>query len=316
MSVLVVGSINTDITSYGEALPRIGETVMGESYAMELGGKGANQAAAAARLGAKVEFVGRIGDDAFGERALRRLAEFGVSTRHSTRDAEHATGLAIIGVDAQGRNAITVIPGANMRLGAQELREGLRALERAKVLMLQLEIPVAACLEAARAARERGVIVVLDPAPAPSGPLPDALYPLIDVITPNETEAEALLGFRPGTVEEAGRAARELVARGVRAAIVTLGARGAFVSRSKAGENGEAGGFVPPLAVTPVSTVAAGDCFNAGLAVALGEGKDLMEAARFASACGALCVTKPGSAASAPRREEVEDLLARTSHDP
>jgi ribokinase len=218
MSVLVLGSINTDITSYGEALPRIGETVMGKSYAMELGGKGANQAAAAARLGAKVEFVGRIGDDAFGERALQRLAEFGVSTRHSTRDAEHATGLAIIGVDAQGRNAITVIPGANMCLGAQELREGLRALERAKVLMLQLEIPVAACLEAARAARERGVIVVLDPAPAPSAPLPDALYPLIDVITPNETEAEALLGFRPGTVEEAGRAARELVARGVRAA--------------------------------------------------------------------------------------------------
>ena len=312
MRVMVVGSINTDITSYGEVLPRLGETVMGSSYAMELGGKGANQAAAAARLGAKVEFVGRVGADLFGELALARLAEYGVSTRHSTRDAKQATGLAIIGVDARGQNAITIVPGANMRLGEEGLREAMPALERAKVLMLQLEIPLATCLAAARAARERGLIVVLDPAPAPSAPLPEALYPLIDVITPNETEAEALLGFRPGTTGEADRAARELVARGAGSAIVTLGARGAFVARSKAAGAAENEGSVAPFAVTPVSTVAAGDCFNAGLAVALGEGKSLMEAARFASACGALCVTKPGSAASAPRREEVEELLART----
>jgi ribokinase len=311
MSVAVVGSINTDIASYGETLPRIGETVMGKSYAIELGGKGANQAAAAARLGAKVEFVGRVGDDAFGELALARLAEYGVSTRYSTKDPAHASGLAIIGVDARGQNAITIVPGANMHLGEKELRQALPALERAKVLMLQLEIPIGTCLAAARAARERGVMVVLDPAPAPLQPLPAALYPLIDVITPNETEAEGLLGFRPGTAEEASRAARELVARGARAAIVTLGSRGSFAACSKSAAGAEIEGLVAPFAVKPVSTVAAGDCFNAGLAVALGEGKAVMEAARFASACGALCVTKPGSAASAPLRNEVEELLAR-----
>lgn len=311
MSVLVVGSINTDITTYGEALPRIGETVMGESYAIELGGKGANQAAAAARLGAKIAFVGRVGADPFGELALARLAEFGVSVRHSTRDPHYATGLAIIGVDAQGQNAITIVPGANMRLDQAAFREAMPALEGAKVLMLQLEIPIATCLAAALAARERGVVVVLDPAPAPSKPLPDAFYPLIDVITPNETETEALLGYLPRTGEEASRAARELVARGARAAIVTLGARGAFVAASKTAGTAEIEALVPAFAVKPVSTVAAGDCFNAGLAVALSEGKDLMTSARFASACGALCVTKPGSAASAPGRDEVEELLAR-----
>ena len=312
MSVLVVGSINTDITTYGEALPRIGETVMGQSYAIELGGKGANQAAAASRLGAKVEFVGRVGADAFGELALARLAEFGVCVRHSTRDPRHGTGIAIIGVDVMGQNAITIVPGANMSLDEAGVHEAMPALEGVKVLMLQLEIPIATCLAAARAARERGVMVVLDPAPAPSKPLPGALYPLLDVITPNETETEALLGFLPRTGEEAGRAARELVSRGTRAAIVTLGARGAFVAASKTAGGAEMEALVPPFAVTPISTVAAGDCFNAGLAVALAEGKDMMSCARFASACGALCVTKPGSAASAPRRNEVEELLART----
>ena len=250
MSVLVVGSINTDITSYGEALPRIGETVMGKSYAMELGGKGANQAAAAARLGAEVEFVGRVGDDAFGERALLRLAEFGASTTsfHKTRSTR--PGLPSSASTRRGETPLRSSRAPICALAHRSCAKGSRALERAKVLMLQLEIPVAACLEAARAARERGVIVVLDPAPAPSAPLPDALYPLIDVITPNETEAEALLGFRPGTVEEAGRAARELVAKGVRAAIVTLGARGAFVACSKARRTAKRGPR-PPLAGHP-----------------------------------------------------------------
>jgi ribokinase len=311
MSVMVLGSINTDITTYGEALPRIGETVLGESYEMELGGKGANQAAAAARLGAKVEFVGRVGVDAFGKLALDRLAEFGVSTVNSTKDENHATGIAIISVDAKGRNAITVVPGANMSLGEPELRRALPVLERAKVLMLQLEIPLATCLAAARAARDRGVIVVLDPAPAPAAPLPDELYGLIDVITPNETEAEVLLGYRPRTIEQARRAASELVARGTRAAIVSLGARGAYVAGEVAGTGIKVDALVPAFEVTPVSSVAAGDCFNAGLAVALCEGKGLIEAARFACACGALSVTKAGSAASAPRREEVQDLLGR-----
>jgi ribokinase len=303
MTIMVLGSINTDITAYGRVLPRLGETVLADRYEMELGGKGANQAAAASRLGAKVEFVGRVGTDAFGELAMARLAEFGVSTSHSTRDAGHATGIAIIGVDGQGHNAITVVSGANMRIGENELREVLPVLERSKVLMLQLEIPLATCQAAAGAARRRGVKVVFDPAPAPAIGLPADLYGLIDVITPNETEAEALLGYQPKTIEEAARAARELVVKGARGAILTLGARGAYA----AGEGGEA--FIPPFAVTPVSTVAAGDCFNAGLAVALSEGMGLIDAARFASACGALSTTKAGSAASAPTRLEVERLL-------
>ncbi|SDR55659.1 ribokinase [Rhizobiales bacterium GAS191] len=305
MAIIVLGSINTDITAYGRVLPRVGETVLGSSYEMDLGGKGANQAAAAARLGAHAEFVGRVGVDAFGEAAMERLEAFGVSTRHSTRDPAQGTGIAIINVDAEGRNAITVISGANMHIDEAQLHGALPVLGSAKVLMLQLEIPLATCKAAALEAHRLGVAVVFDPAPAPAEGLPADLYGLIDVITPNETETEALLGYQPGTVEEAARAAHELVARGTRAAVVTLGARGAYV----VGEGAE--GFVAPFAVTPVSTVAAGDCFNAGLAVALSEGKTLMEAARFASACGALCTTKAGSAASAPTRQEVELLLAR-----
>ena len=303
MTIMVLGSINTDITVYGQALPRAGETVLAERYETELGGKGANQAAAAARLGARVEFVGRVGADSFGELAMGRLREFGVSTGLSTRDAGVGTGIAIIGVDARGQNAISVVSGANMRIGEAELGPVLPAMAAAKILMLQLEIPMSTCEAAARAARRLGVKVVLDPAPAPPGGLPDELYRHVDVLTPNETEAEFLLGYEPKSLEEAARAARELVARGAGAAVLTLGARGAYV----AGQGVDA--FVPAFAVTPVSTVAAGDCFNAGLAVALAEGRPLFEAARFGAACGALSTMKTGSAASAPTREEVETLL-------
>jgi ribokinase len=304
MTIMVLGSINTDITVYGRALPRAGETLLADRYETELGGKGANQAAAAARLGAKVEFVGRVGADSFGELSMTRLRQFGVSTGLSTQDEGAGTGIAIISVDAQGQNAISVVSGANMRIDEAELEALLPALADAKLLMLQLEIPVRACHAAALAARKLGVKVVLDPAPTPPGGLPEELYGLVDVITPNETEAEFLLGYEPKSLEGAARAARELVGRGARAAILTLGARGAYV----VGEGVEA--FIPPFAVTPVSTVAAGDCFNAGLAVALAEGRPLLEAARFASACGALSTTKAGSAASAPTREEVERLLS------
>jgi ribokinase len=303
MTIMVLGSINTDITIYSSALPRPGETLFAERYETELGGKGANQAAAAARLGAKVEFVGRVGDDAFGRLARERLETYGVSTGLSTQDNATGTGIAIIGVDREGQNAISVVSGANMRIDEAELKAALPTLAAAKVLMLQLEIPLATCWAAARAAKELGVKVVLDPAPAPATGLPPELYGLIDVITPNETEAERLLGYEPRNEDEVARAARELLGRGAKAAIVTLGARGAYA----AGETAE--GFIPPFAVTPVSTVAAGDCFNAGLAVALAEGRPLLEAARFASACGALSTTKAGSAASAPTREEVERLL-------
>jgi len=235
MTVMVIGSINTDITVYGEALPRAGETLFAARYETELGGKGANQAAAAARLGAKVEFAGRVGADAFGELSAERLQAFGVSTRFLTRDPAAATGIALISVDAQGRNAISVISGANMRIGEAELEPILPALASAKVLMLQLEIPIAACRAAALAAKGLGVKVILDPAPAPPDGLPFELYGLVDVITPNETEAEALLGYEPTSFEEARRAARELVARGSGAAIVTLGARGAYAAGGGAG---------------------------------------------------------------------------------
>ena len=303
MTIMVLGSINTDITVYGPSLPRAGETLFAERYETELGGKGANQAAAAARLGARVEFVGKTGCDSFGETAMARLREFGVATAFSTTDNAAGSGIAIIAVGAKGQNAISVVSGANMRIGEAELEAVLPALADARILMMQLEIPIATCVAAARAARELGVKVVLDPAPAPPGGLPGELYGLLDVITPNETEAEFLLGYQPDSMDEAARAARELLARGARGAVVTLGARGAYV----AGEGGEA--FIPPFAVTPVSTVAAGDCFNAGLAVALAEGQSLFEAGRFASACGALSTTKAGSAISAPTREEVERLL-------
>ena len=305
VTVATCGSVNIDVTAFSERLPRPGETIHGERYTMSLGGKGANQAAAVARLGARSLFIGRTGADAFGDLARAGLREIGVDLAHLAADPAAATGIAVIAVDSRAENAIIVVGGANMRVEPADVDKARAALAGARVLLLQLEIPMATALAAAKAMRAAGGLVVFDPAPAPLGGLPADTFRLADVITPNETETEALVGIKAVTPIEAADAAGKLMALGARAAVIKMGARGVFY-RDAAGE-----GFVPPFAVTAVNTVGAGDCFNGGLAVGLARGEPLGDAVRFAAACGALATTGPGGAASAPTLAAVEKLLRR-----
>ena len=302
MSIAVFGSINIDVTAYSRRLPSPGETIHGDSYALGLGGKGANQAVAVARLGGEPGFVGRVGRDAFGGMARAELERYGVPTAAIADDDSAGTGIAIIAVDAAAQNCITVIAGANFQLGDADVSR-LAGLGDPRVLLLQLEVPLAANIAAAKMARKRGALVILDPAPAPIDPLPDELLGLVDVITPNEVECAALTGIRPASAGDARRAADVLLARGISRAVVKMGANGAFWR----GPEGE--GHVARFAVEAIDTVGAGDCFNGGLAVALAAGKPMGEAVRFASACGALSTTRRGAAAAAPTLAEVERLL-------
>lgn len=300
----VCGSVNVDIVGYVDHLPKPGETLHARRTATGLGGKGANQAAAVARLGAPVALIGRTGADAFGTLARERLARFGVGLEHLAVDPEAATGTAMIEIDAAGENTIVVAGAANMAMRPAHLDAVRALLGAAPVLLLQLEIPLPVVLAAAAAARQGGARVLLDPAPAPAGGLPDEALAAADLVTPNETETEMLVGLRPTNEAEAATAAERLLRRGVAGAIIKLGAHGVYFR----GPDGA--GFVSPFQVTAIDSVAAGDSFNGGLAVALAEGRTLGEAVRFAAACGALATTKPGASDAAPTRAEVEALLA------
>lgn len=305
MQIAVFGSINIDLTAYAERLPRPGETLHGERYALGLGGKGCNQAVAASRLGAPTALVGRIGADEFGDRALAELETLAVPTGGIFRDNASDTGIAVIGVDAAAQNCITVIGGANMAIDASDVERAAGTFRNTDILLLQMEIPLEAGLLAADLVRESGGRVILDPAPAPQGGFAPDVLARIDLVTPNETETELLTGLRPTNGEEAARAAALLRTGGAGAAVVKLGASGVYY------QDAGSEGFVEPFKVDSIDSVAAGDCFNGGLAVALAEGKPLGEAVRFAAACGALSTTKPGASASAPTRAEVEALLGR-----
>ncbi|KZL27807.1 ribokinase [Pseudovibrio sp. WM33] len=303
MSIVIVGSINVDITTRSDRLPQPGETLHGHSYAINLGGKGCNQAVAASKLGGEAKLVGRIGKDGFGDIAAQHLKDMGVSTEHVHLDENHGTGIAVIGVDANSENSITVIGGANLAVDESDLKRTSDVLESAKIMLMQLEIPVATCLSAAKKVRASGGKVIFDPAPAPVDGLPEGFLQNVDVVTPNETETEILTGFRPSNAAEAAHAANLLREQGVAAAVVKLGARGVYF------KDDESEGFVEPFKVNAIDTVAAGDCFNGGLAYALDSGKSLAEAVRFAAACGALSTTKHGAATSAPTLAEVEALM-------
>ncbi|CAO3410152.1 ribokinase [Azospirillum largimobile] len=301
--ITVFGSVNIDVCAYSDRLPRPGETVHGSGYAMGLGGKGANQAAAAARLGGQVEMVGRTGSDAFGEMARSRLAGFGVRTGHLSADPDHPTGIAVIGVESSGENCITVVGGANMAVSTDDVARAAPLLAASAILLLQLETPLAAGLAAASAVRAGGGRVILDPAPAPRHGLPAEVFRAVDAMTPNETETETLVGLRPTSPDEAAAAADRLLERGLSIAIVKMGAKGVYYRGL--GQQG----FIPPFPVTAIDTVAAGDCFNGGLAFALARGDDLAGAVRFAAACGALATTRAGAADSAPTLAEAAALL-------
>lgn len=298
--VVVFGSVNMDLVARVSRFVRPGETIIGEGFTTVPGGKGANQAVAAARLGAGVRMVGRVGQDAFGQALLSALRGQGVDTG-GVAVVPGSSGVAVIEVEAGGENRIVVIPGANGTLGAADLARLDAALDGAGVLLLQLEVPLPAVLAAARLAHARGVRVMLDPAPARD--LPAELYALTDVMTPNESETAVLVGFPVQSEEDVEKAARELLSRGVREVLIKRGSRGAFWM------NGKMAQAFPAFPVEALDTVAAGDAFNGGLAAALGEGRRMAEAIRWASATGALAVTRPGAQSSLPSRAEVLALL-------
>jgi ribokinase len=301
MRVVVFGSINMDLTTYVPRLPAPGETLFGSSFITVPGGKGFNQAVAAGRLGAETRFIGRIGADPFGQSVRQMIAGEPIDIAGLVSDADHGTGLAVISVDEQAENAIIVISGANMAIDETDVARCRRALQGAGVLLLQLETPLAASLAAAAAAREAGATVIFDPAPARV--LPAEVFQYCDVITPNETETEVLVGFRPANAAEAAQAAQKLHAQGIAKAVIKLGAQGVYFS------DPATSGFVEPFAVDAVDTVAAGDAFNGGLAAGLAEGRPFPEAIRWGAAAGALATTKSGASAAMPTRAELMRLV-------
>ena len=294
--ILVIGSSNTDMTIKSDRLPAPGETILGGKFLMGAGGKGANQAVAARRLGGDVTFVCKVGRDIFGDNAVKGYEKEGIDTSHILR-SDAPSGVALILVDAKAENSIAVAPGANGDLTPADIRNLRDVIAGASYLILQLEVPVETVLEAARIAHEAGVYVILNPAPA--CPLPGELFKYLSLITPNQTETALLTGIE---ADEASldRAVDALRAKGVQDVIVTLGSRGSLVC---AGGKRE---FVPACKVKAVDTTAAGDTFCGALCVALSEGKSLTEAAAFATKASALAVQKMGAQDSIPYRKDIQ----------
>jgi ribokinase len=302
--VVVIGAFNLDLVFWAERRPRRGESLMGQRFGMFPGGKGFNQAVAAARLGAQTTMIGRLGNDAFAEPFLEALNTEGIDARYVVRDPDHGTGVAAPLIEADGNNSIVFVPRANMRLTPADVEAAAPAIQDADLLLFQLETPTDAALRAAQIARdsfarEGGTRVVFNPAPAI--PFPEPLWQCCDILVPNEIEAAMLAGEGSGDPEGAARA---LLKRGPQAIVVTLGDRGVLAV------SGEGEWHVPPHRVEVVDSVAAGDAFCGALAVRLAEGASLPQAVRFANAAGALAVTVAGAAPSMPRRAEVKALLS------
>lgn len=297
MPILVIGSANTDMVVKTARLPAPGETILGGEFLMNPGGKGANQAVAAARLGGTVTFVARVGDDAFGREARAGFAREGMNTHYVLTDPDHPSGVALINVDAHGENCIAVAPGANDNLLPADVENALQRVSPDTLVLLQLEIPLPTVEHVIKTATERGLRVVLNPAPARA--LPDHLFADLFLITPNETEAEILTGIRVTDEATAERAAQKFHDMGVRNVVITLGAKGAYLHTA------DGGAMISTPAVTPVDTTAAGDCFNGALTVALAEGHPLPDAVLFACRAAAVSVTRMGAQASMPTRAEI-----------
>ncbi len=299
--ILVIGSANTDMILRLDRLPRPGETILGGEFVTAAGGKGANQAVAAARAGGQVTFIARVGQDMFGDQAIAGFRRDGIDVSHVVCDRQAPSGVALIFVAKDGENCIAVAGGANGRLSPADVRKAKPAFAGASAVVMQLETPLETVQAAAELAAKAGVPVILNPAPAQ--PLPAKLLKLVSILTPNETEAELLTGVKVTDDATAAQAAEKLMKRGVQTVIVTLGARGAFVASAEVRQR------VPGFKVKPVDTVAAGDVFNGALAVALGEGQPLLDAVRFANAAAAISVTRLGAQPSAPKRREIERLV-------
>ena len=302
-TILVVGSINMDLVVRSPHMPAPGETVLGDGFVTSPGGKGANQAVAAARLGANVRMLGRIGRDAFGKALLANLEAEGIDCTDVIATDTAPTGVAMIVVDARGENSIVVASGANFRLTPDDVFSRAEAFARAEMVVLQLELPLPTVRAAVELARRHGCKVILDPAPAPAK-MPDALFE-VDVITPNVGEAELLTGNKTGEERADKNIALDLIARGAKAAVLKLGSRGSMVVTAD-GQMAR----VPSYTVDIVDTTAAGDAFTAALACAIVRGDDLPTAARLANAAGALACTKLGAQSAMPTLAEVKFLIA------
>ena len=308
--VLVIGSITCDLTSFSDRLPQPGETVLGNAFTMVLGGKGANQALAAARAGSQVSLVGCVGDDAFSGLVLGTLAEEKIDTQHVLK-TQGPTGIAHIRVDASAENDIVMIPLANSRLSPEHIRRSLgRTAHPAGVALIQLEIPHESALEAARQCKARGITVILDPAPAPAEALDADFWPHVDIVTPNETEARLITGITVTDQESAIAAGRWFTDRGVQRAVVTLAGAGAVVVERTSADS-TAVTVQEPFSVTAVDTTAAGDAFAGVLGSGLAEGLDWDQSLRRAMAGGALAVTVAGASPSLPQRDAIDAFLER-----
>ena len=302
-NLVVLGSINADHILNLETFPTPGETVTGNQYQVAFGGKGANQAVAAGRSGANIAFIACTGDDDTGERVRKQLASDNIDVSPVSVVEGESTGVALIFVNAEGENVIGIHAGANAALTTERVEAQRAIISGADALLMQLESPVESVLAAAKIAHENHTTVVLNPAPARV--LSDELLALVDIITPNETEAEKLTGIRVENDDDAARAAGALHDKGIGTVIITLGSRGVWVSA-----NGE-GRRVPGFKVKAIDTIAAGDTFNGALVTALLEGRAMDEAIRFAHAAAAIAVTRKGAQPSVPWRKEIDKFLSQ-----
>ncbi len=302
--ICVVGASNIDLISYVPRLPRMGETLHGTRFHMGFGGKGANQAVMAAKLGGDVSIVTKLGRDMFGENTLKNFQAWGIDTRFVFFTDQAFSGVAPIAVDPEGHNAIIIVTGANDLLTLEEIESARPAIASAQVVVCQLEIPVEITLAALRIARQEGVMTIFNPAPA-RPELPDELYQLSDIFCPNESETELLTGLPVTTLEEAERAARILMERGAGAVILTLGERGSLLV------NAQGSTYVSATSVRAVDTTGAGDAFIGSLAYFLAAGKSLAEAMRRANHIAAISVQASGTQTSFPTADQLPpELLA------
>jgi ribokinase len=306
--VVVVGSMNVDLVAKAPRFPRAGETVVGESFYTAFGGKGANQAVAIARLGMPVSFVGCVGDDAYGREIISGARDEGIETAHIRVCEKCSTGTALIIVDSGGQNRIVVVPGANNELSPEDVQRAEETIALAALVVTQFEIPLETVRETIRLAARHGVPVILNPAPALSESIEPALLKQVDLLVPNETEAEALTGVKQDAADFAATAIRELRKRGAGTVIITLGEKGSMLA------DAEEMRPIPAFEVRVEDTTAAGDAFVGALAAGYRSFSDLHDLTRFASAVAALTVTKKGAQPSLPSAQEVDEFLVE--HDP
>lgn len=304
--IVVVGSLSLDMVIDVPRRPATGETIKGTSFNTFVGGKGNNQALAAAKLGAKVAMVGRVGNDQYACVLEDNQKKFGIDTSHLLRDEHEGTGLANIYVDPQGDNSIVIVPRSNDKLSPADVDNAHDVISQSAMMVLQLEVPMETVIHAAKAAHAAKKVVLLNPAPAPAdGKLPKELLENVDLLVPNETEASLLTGLEVKDEKSAYKAARQLIAKGVSTVLITLGDKGAAGVDSSGKEL-----FVPAYKVKAIDTTAAGDAFVGALACKLADGRGSLESIKYACAAGALATTKMGAAPSLPTREEIEEFLS------